>query len=156
MTQQGHEARLKQLGIELPEVVAPAANYIPVRKSGSMMYVAGQVPSTGGKDQFVGKVGREVSIEEAQKAARLCAINILAQLRVALGGSLDRVVGCVRLGGFVNAAPEFGDHPKVINGASDLMVQVFGDAGRHARAAVGCNSLPRNVAVEVDAIFEIA
>jgi enamine deaminase RidA (YjgF/YER057c/UK114 family) len=156
MTQQGHEARLKQLGIELPEAVAPAANYIPVRKSGSMMYVAGQVPSTGGKDQFVGKVGREVSIEEAQKAARLCAINILAQLRVALGGSLDRVVGCVRLGGFVNAAPEFGDHPKVINGASDLMVQVFGDAGRHARAAVGCNSLPRNVAVEVDAIFEIA
>jgi enamine deaminase RidA (YjgF/YER057c/UK114 family) len=156
MTQQGHDARLEQLGIELPNPAAPAANYVPARKSGSMIYIAGQVPSAGGKDQYVGKVGRDVSIEDAQKAARLCAINILAQLRTALGGSLDRVVGCIRLGGFVNATPEFGDHPKVINGASDLMVEVFGDAGRHARAAVGCNSLPRNVAVEVDAIFEIA
>ncbi|SCK20218.1 Enamine deaminase RidA, house cleaning of reactive enamine intermediates, YjgF/YER057c/UK114 family [Variovorax sp. HW608] len=155
MTQQGHDARLKQLGIELPNPVAPAANYIPARKSGSRMYIAGQVPTADGKDQYVGKVGRDVSIEDAQKAARLCAINILAQLRTALGGSLDRVAGCVRLGGFVNATPEFGEHPKVINGASDLMVEVFGDAGRHARAAVGCNSLPRNVAVEVDAIFEI-
>ena len=156
MTQQGHDARLEQLGIELPNPAAPAANYVPARKSGSMIYIAGQVPSAGGKDQYVGKVGRDVSIEDAQKAARLCAINILAQLRTALGGSLDRVVGCIRLGGFVNATPEFGEHPKVINGASDLMVEVFGDAGRHARAAVGCNSLPRNVAVEVDAIFEIA
>ncbi|MBS0339915.1 MAG: RidA family protein [Proteobacteria bacterium] len=156
MTPQGHDARLKQLGIELPNPAAPAANYVPARKSGSMVYIAGQVPSAGGKDLYVGKVGKDVTIEDAQKAARLCAINILAQLRTALGGSLERVVGCVRLGGFVNATPEFGEHPKVINGASDLMVEVFGDAGRHARAAVGCNSLPRNVAVEVDAIFEIA
>lgn len=156
MTQQGHDARLEQLGIELPKAVAPAANYVPARKSGSFVYIAGQVPTADGKDQYVGKVGKDVSIEDAQKAARLCAINILAQLRTALGGSLDSVVGCVRLGGFVNATPEFGDHPKVINGASDLMVEVFGEAGRHARAAVGCNSLPRNVAVEVDAIFEIA
>lgn len=156
MTHLGHDARLQQLGIQLPQAVAPAANYVPARKSGSLIFIAGQVPTADGKDQYVGQVGHEVSIEEAQKAARLCAINILAQLRAALGGSLDNVVGCVRLGGFVNAAPGFGEHPKVINGASDLMVEVFGDAGRHARAAVGCSSLPRNVAVEVDAIFEIA
>ncbi len=156
MTTNNFEARLAELGIELPNAVPPAANYVPARKSGSLIYIAGQVPTAGGKDQYVGKVGRDVSIEDAQKAARLCAINILAQLRTALGGSLNAVVGCVRLGGFVNATPEFGDHPKVINGASDLMVEVFGDAGRHARAAVGCYSLPRNVAVEVDAIFEVA
>jgi enamine deaminase RidA (YjgF/YER057c/UK114 family) len=156
MTTSNFEARLAELGIELPNAVPPAANYVPARRSGSLIYIAGQVPTAIGKDQYVGKVGRDVSIEDAQKAARLCAINILAQLRTALGGSLNAVVGCVRLGGFVNATPEFGDHPKVINGASDLMVEVFGDAGRHARAAVGCNSLPRNVAVEVDAIFEVA
>ena len=152
---QGHEARLSELGITLPVAVAPTANYVPARRSGSLVYIAGQVPTADGKDQYVGKVGRDVTIEDGQKAARLCAINILAQLRNALGGSLDGVVGCVRLGGFVNATPEFVDHPKVINGASDLMVAVFGDAGRHARAAVGCISLPRNVAVEVDAIFEV-
>jgi enamine deaminase RidA (YjgF/YER057c/UK114 family) len=151
----GHDARLAELGLTLPNAVAPAANYMPARRSGAFMYIAGQVPAADGKDQFVGKLGQEVSIEDGQRAARLCAINILAQLRSALGGSLESVVGCVRLGGFVNAAPDFADHPKVINGASDLMVAVFGDAGRHARAAVGCYSLPRNVAVEVDAIFEV-
>jgi enamine deaminase RidA (YjgF/YER057c/UK114 family) len=113
------------------------------------------VPTAVGRDLVVGTLGRDVSVVDGQTAARLCANNILAQLRQALGGSLDNVVGCVRLGGFVNATPEFGDQPKVINGASDLMVAVFGDAGRHARAAVGCASLPRNVAVEVDAIFEV-
>ena len=155
MTQPGHEARLAELGIDLPRAVPPAANYVPARRSGNVVYIVGQVPTADGKDQFVGKLGRDVSIEDGQKAARLCAINILAQLRTAMGGSLDDVVGCLRLGGFVNAVPEFGDHPKVINGASDLMVAVFGEAGRHARAAVGCASLPRNVAVEVDAIFEV-
>jgi enamine deaminase RidA (YjgF/YER057c/UK114 family) len=149
------DARLAELGITLPQAVAPAANYVPARRSGNLVYIAGQVPTADGRDQVVGKLGRDVSVEDGQKAARLCAINILAQLRQALGGSLDSVVGCVRLGGFVNATPEFGDQPKVINGASDLMVAVFGDAGRHARAAVGCASLPRNVAVEVDAIFEV-
>ena len=149
------DARLAELGITLPQAVAPAANYVPARRSGTFVYIAGQVPTADGRDQYVGKLGRDVSVEDGQKAARLCAINILAQLRNALGGSLDSVVGCVRLGGFVNATPEFGDQPKVINGASDLMVAVFGDAGRHARAAVGCASLPRNVAVEVDAIFEV-
>jgi len=156
MTRPGPEARLAELGITLPQPAAPAANYVPARRSGSFVYIAGQVPTAEGKDRFVGKVGRDLTIEEAQQAARLCAVNVLAQLKSALGGSLDGVVGCVRLGGFVNAVPEFGDHPKVINGASDLMVEVFGEAGRHARAAVGCNSLPRNVAVEVDAIFEVA
>lgn len=156
MTRPDPEARLAELGITLPQPAAPAANYVPARRSGSFVYIAGQVPTAEGKDRFVGKVGRDLTIEEAQQAARLCAVNVLAQLKSALGGSLDGVVGCVRLGGFVNAVPEFGDHPKVINGASDLMVEVFGEAGRHARAAVGCNSLPRNVAVEVDAIFEVA
>jgi enamine deaminase RidA (YjgF/YER057c/UK114 family) len=151
----GHEDRLAALGITLPAAAAPAANYVPARRTGSLVYISGQVPTADGKDQFVGKLGRDVSVEDGQKAARLCAINILAQLRTALGGSLDNVVCCVRLGGFVNAIPEFGEQPKVINGASDLMVAVFGDAGRHARAAVGCASLPRNVAVEVDAIFEV-
>jgi enamine deaminase RidA (YjgF/YER057c/UK114 family) len=149
------DARLLELGIVLPTPATPAANYVGARRSGPYVYIAGQVPTIDGKDQVTGKLGQNVSVEEGQYAARLCAINILAQLRLALGGSLNTVKGCVRLGGFVNAIPEFGDHPKVINGASDLMVDVFGDAGRHARAAVGCYSLPRNVAVEVDAIFEV-
>jgi enamine deaminase RidA (YjgF/YER057c/UK114 family) len=152
---QNHDARLAELGIQLPLAVPPAANYVPARRSGKLVYIAGQVPSVEGKDQYVGRLGEDISVEEGQQAARLCAINILAQLRTAMGGSLNDVVGCLRLGGFVNATPGFGDHPKVINGASDLMVQVFGEAGRHARAAVGCSSLPRNVAVEVDAIFEV-
>jgi enamine deaminase RidA (YjgF/YER057c/UK114 family) len=151
----GHETRLAALGITLPGAVAPAANYVPARRSGTRVYIAGQVPTADGKDQFVGKLGVDVSIEDGQKAARLCAVNILAQLRAVLGGSLDPVVACVRLGGFVNAAPDFRDHPLVINGASDLMVEVFGEAGRHARASVGCASLPRNVPVEVEAIFEV-
>lgn len=149
-------SRLAELGIELPATSAPLANYVPSRAVGQTIYISGQVPAVGGKDQFTGKLGAEYGVEDGQKAARLCAINILAHLRDALGGDLDKVVGVVRLGGFVNAVPEFTDHPKVINGASDLMVEVFGDAGRHARAAVGCYSLPRNVPVEVDAIFEIA
>jgi len=151
----GHEDRLAALGITLPTAVSPKASYVAARRTGPYVYISGQVPAAGGKDQFTGKLGREISVEEGQKAARLCAINILVQLRAALGGNLDRVVGCIRLGGFVNAVPEFGDQPAVLNGASDLMIAVFGDAGRHARAAVGCASLPRNVPVEVDAIFEV-
>jgi enamine deaminase RidA (YjgF/YER057c/UK114 family) len=150
------EDNLAKLGITLPNVVAPSANYVPARRVGNQIYISGQVPSEGGKDKYTGKVGSTYSVEEAQAAARLCAINILSQLKQALGGDLGNVVGVVRLGGFVNAEPEFGDHPKVLNGASDLMVSVFGEAGRHARAAVGCYSLPRNVPVEVDAIFEVA
>jgi enamine deaminase RidA (YjgF/YER057c/UK114 family) len=149
------EEKLRGLGIELPETSSPAANYVPTRRVGNQLYISGQVPSQDGKDRYTGKLGSTYSIEEGQAAARICAINILAQARRALDGNLDRVVGVVRLGGFVNAEPDFKDHPKVINGASDLMVEVFGEAGRHARAAVGCYSLPRNVPVEVEAIFEI-
>lgn len=149
------EGRLKELGISLPDTVPPAANYVPARRMGSQIYISGQVPAEGGQDKFTGKLGSDYSIDQGQAAARLCAVNILAQLKQALGGDLDRVVGVIRLGGFVNAEPDFKDHPKVINGASDLMVEVFGEAGRHARAAVGVYSLPRNVPVEVDAIFEV-
>ncbi|MCX8572996.1 MULTISPECIES: RidA family protein [Hyphomicrobiales] len=149
------EDKLASLGILLPATTAPLANYVPARRHGGQVYISGQVPAEGGKDKFTGKLGSDYSVEEGQAAARLCAVNILAQLKQALDGDLDRVVGVIRLGGFVNAEPDFRDHPKVINGASDLMVEVFGDAGRHARAAVGCYSLPRNVPVEIDAIFEV-
>jgi len=149
------EDKLASLGIVLPAMTAPLANYVPARRHGGQVYISGQVPAEGGKDKFTGKLGSDYSVEEGQAAARLCAVNILAQLKQALDGDLDRVVGVIRLGGFVNAEPDFRDHPRVINGASDLMVEVFGDAGRHARAAVGCYSLPRNVPVEIDAIFEV-
>ena len=148
--------KLASLGIVLPAITAPRANYVPARRQGNQVYISGQVPAEGGKDKFTGKLGSEFSVEEGQAAARLCAINILAQLKDALGGDLDRVTGVIRLGGFVNAERDFKDHPKVINGASDLMVEVFGEAGRHARAAVGCYSLPRNVPVEIEAIFEVS
>ena len=120
-----------------------------------LLLVAGQVPIVNGETRYVGRVGESLTLEEGAAAARLCGINILAQVSAALDGDLDRVVGCLRLGGFVNASSSFTDHPKVINGASDLMIQVFGDKGRHARAAVGVASLPRGVAVEVDAIFRV-
>jgi enamine deaminase RidA (YjgF/YER057c/UK114 family) len=149
------DARLKELGITLPEAPLPAANYVPFAQSGNLVFIAGQIPMEGGKPQFIGKLGREFKIEDGQKAARLCGLNVIAQLRAAVGGDLDRVKRCVRVGGFVNSTPEFTDQPQVINGASDLFVQVFGDAGKHARAAVSANALPRGVATEVEAIFEI-
>lgn len=149
------DARLQQLAITLPESVPPAANYVPWVRSGNLVFIAGQIPVADGKDLHSGKVGAGVTVEQAHAAARLCGINILSQMQAALNGDLDRVVRCVRLTGFVNAVPEFTDHPRVVNGASDLMVEVFGDAGRHARAAVGAGSLPRGVCVEVDAIFEV-
>ncbi len=150
------DARLAELGIEIPTPAVPAANYIPYVVSGNLVYVSGQIPMVGGDIQFVGKVGDDTSVETGQEAARTCALNIIAQVKAACGGDLDRVVRCVKLGGFVNAAAGFTDQPEVINGASDLMVEVFGDAGRHARFAVGAASLPRGVAVEVDAVFEIS
>lgn len=149
------DARLKELGLTVPEGVAPAGNYVPAVRSGNLVFVAGQIPLEGGKPQFIGKLGREFQVEDGQKAARLCAINIISQLRAALGGDLDKVKRIVRVGGFVNAIPDFTDQPQVINGASDLLVQVFGDAGKHARAAVGVSSLPRGVAVEVEAVAEV-
>lgn len=150
------EARLAELGIELPKAAAPAANYVPWVVSGNTVYIAGQITVWNGEFRFQGKVGEDFSIDEGYQAARLCGLNIIAQLKAACSGDLDRVVRCCRLGGFVNAGPDFHDHPKVVNGASDLMVEVFGDQGRHARAAVGASALPLNVATEVDAIFEIA
>jgi enamine deaminase RidA (YjgF/YER057c/UK114 family) len=123
--------------------------------SGNMVFISGQVTMADGGLQYVGIVGKELSLEDGKSAARLCAINVLAQLRAA-AGDLDRVRRCVRLGVFVNAVPGYAQHPEVANGASDLIVEVFGDAGRHSRAAVGAGSLPRNVAVEVDAVFELA
>ena len=149
------DAKLNELGINLPTPAAPVANYVGFVKSGNMVFVSGQLPFENGKLAYIGKVGSEVSIEDAKKAARLCAIGILAQLKVACEGNLDRVVSCIKLGAFVNGEPNFTDHPIVANGASDLMVEVLGDAGKHARAAVGAGSLPRGVCVEVDAIFEI-
>jgi enamine deaminase RidA (YjgF/YER057c/UK114 family) len=147
--------RLHELGIALPTPPSPAANYVPTVRSGNQLFVAGQVPVQDGQLPFVGKLGAGLGIEQGQQAARLCAINVLAQVAQALGGDLDRVVRVLRVGGFVNAVPEFTDHPKVINGASDLFVAVFGEAGKHARTAVGAGSLPRGVAVEVEAVFEV-
>ncbi len=149
------EDKLKALGIALPTPAAPVANYVGFVKSGNQVFVSGQLPLEAGKLQFVGKVGSEVVAEDAKKAARICAINILAQVKVACDGDLERVVRCVKLGIFVNGDADFKDHPAVANGASDLMVEVLGDAGKHARAAVGSGSLPFGVSVEVDAIFEI-
>jgi enamine deaminase RidA (YjgF/YER057c/UK114 family) len=149
------ESRLQELGITLPPAPAPAANYVPWVVSQKMAFIAGQIPVKDGKPTFVGKLGREFTIEQGQEAARLCALNILAQLKAACGGDLDKVARCAKVGGFVNCTPDFTDQPQVVNGASDLLVSVFGEAGKHARFAVGAPSLPRGVAVEVDAVFEL-
>ncbi|MEM1129633.1 MAG: RidA family protein [Pseudomonadota bacterium] len=149
------DARLAALGLSLPDAPAPAANYVPYVLSGKLLHVAGQIPATDGK-LVIGKLGRDTDIEAGAAAARLCALSLLAQVKAACDGDLDRLIRVVKLTGFVNSTPDFTDQPKVINGASDLMVQVLGDAGRHARAAVSAASLPFGVAVEVDGIFEIA
>ena len=149
------DKKLAGLNITLPQAVAPAANYIPYTVTGNLVFISGQLPMKDGKLQDLGKLGAAFTVEQGQQAARLCAINLLAQLKAACGGNLDRVKRCVRLGIFVASAAGFNDQPKVANGASDLMVAVFGDAGKHARAAVGVNELPFNVCVEVDGIFEI-
>ena len=149
--------RLDKLGVQLPVPATPVANYSGfVNYSGGKIYVSGQLPLENGELKFAGKVGAEISVEDAQKAARICAINLLAQLKLACEGQLGRVSRCIRLGVFVNADPNFTDHSIVANGASDFIVAALGEeAGKHARAAVGCNSLPRGACVEVDAIFQI-
>jgi len=149
------DAKLKDLGITLPKAAAPVANYVPFVVSGNLVFISGQVTIGANGLEYVGIVGKEIDVEQGKAAARLCALNLIAQLREACAGNLDRVKRCVKLTAFVNAIPGFDKHPEVANGASDVMVQVFGDAGKHARAAVGAGSLPRNVAVEVDAVFEI-
>lgn len=150
------DAKLADLGITLPQAAAPAANYVPYTITGNLVFISGQVPFVDGKLAYQGKVGSDFSVEEGVACAKICALNIIAQLKSACGGDLDKVTRCVKLGGFVNCIDGFGDQPKVINGASDLMVDVFAEKGRHARFAVGTNALPMNVAVEIDAVFEIA
>jgi len=149
------ESKLRDLGINLPAPPAPVASYVPTVTSGNLVFVSGQVTAAPEGLKYVGVVGRDMKVEDGKAAARLCGINLLAQVKAAVG-DLDRVRRCVKLSVFVNATPDFTQHPEVANGASDLMVEVFGDAGKHARAAVGAGSLPRGVAVEVEAIFEIA
>jgi enamine deaminase RidA (YjgF/YER057c/UK114 family) len=150
------EKKLSSLGISLPTPASPIANYVPFVRSGNMLVVSGQICfGADGKLVAKGQLGGSVSIEDGQKAARACAINLLAQLKAAVG-DLDKMAHVVRLGGFLNSAPGFTDGPKVMNGASDLMVEVFGDKGRHARTTVGVSALPADAAVEVEGIFEIA
>lgn len=148
------DARLAELGITLPTPAAPVANYIGFNIVGKTVIVSGQIPLEGGKVAVTGKLGAGVSVEDGQRAARLCFINLMAQVKAACG-DLDKVKRVVRLGGFVACTPDFTQHPAVINGASDLAVAVFGEKGRHARAAVGCPSLPMDSAVEVEGMFEL-
>ncbi|MEM1272611.1 MAG: RidA family protein [Pseudomonadota bacterium] len=148
------DGRLADLGISLPDAPAPAANYVPYVIVGELVHVSGQVPMDA--NGFVtGKVGADLSVEDGAAAARLCALSLLAQVRNACGGDFGRLVRAVKLVGFVNSAPDFGDQPKVINGASDTMVEILGEAGRHARSAVSAGALPFGVAVEVEGIFQI-
>ncbi len=149
------ERRLAELGIELPGAPSPVSNFVPAVQSGSLLFISGQTCHWNGERRFVGRLGGEILLEQGQEAARLCALNVLAQAKRYLAGDLDRIVRVVRLCGFVNGTPDFADQPKVLNGASDVMVEVFGDAGRHSRTAVGANALPGGAAVEIEAVFEI-
>ena len=152
----GIARRLAELQIELPNPSVPAANYVPFTVSGSLVFVAGQVSQWNGERRYKGKVGDSLTIEDAYAAARLCALNLLAHLQVACGGDLDRVTRVIRLGGFVNCTAGFAEQPKCVNGASDLMVEIFGkEIGAQARTAVGVASLPGGVSVEVDGIFAV-
>ncbi|MFN4143208.1 RidA family protein [Aestuariivirga sp.] len=149
------DRRLAELGITLPEAAKPVANYVPWSRTGNLVFISGQGPIENGKVAYPGCLGVDVSLEDGAKSARLCALNVVAQLKDACGGDLDRVKRIVKLVGFVNASPSFKDHPKVINGASDLMVEIFGDKGRHARSAVASPSLPMGISTEVEAIVEV-
>lgn len=148
------EERLAEKNLFLPSPSLPAGAYAPYIVTGSLIFISGQLPFRNGELHFKGKVGRDFSLEEGQGAAQLCALNILAQLKKALG-NLDRVKQCLRLGGFVNTTPDYTDHHKVINGASDVMALAFGESGKHARVAVGCASLPLDVAAEIEGLFEM-
>ena len=150
------DARLKELGITLPTPMPPIANYVPYVIFGDLVVISGQVPAVDGKIAITGKVAAGLSIEQGQAAARQCFVNVLAHLKVACGGDLDRVRQVVRLGGFIASPAEFTQHAQVMNGASDLAVAVFGDAGRHARTTIGVPSLPADAAVEVEGMFRIA
>ena len=149
------DGRLAAMGIQLPEAAAPAANYVPYVISGNLLYLSGQLPIEGGKVAITGLVGSDVTLADAQRAAELCAINILAQAKSALGGDLSQIVRVIKLNGFVASASGFVEQHLVINGASNLIANILGEAGKHARAAVGMAALPLNAAVEIDAILEI-
>jgi enamine deaminase RidA (YjgF/YER057c/UK114 family) len=149
------ERRLATAGLSIPDAPTPAGNYVPYVVSGGHVYISGQTARVGGRIAYAGKVGRDLSLEQGQLAARTCAINLLSQLKSACGGDLGRVARCVRLGGFVSSAEGFSRQPEVLNGASDVMVTAFGDAGRHARTAVGVVMLPSDSAVEVEAVFAL-
>ena len=146
--------RLRELSIELPRASTPGANYVTLREGGGLVYLSGQLCHWNGERRYIGKLGRELGLEEGKAAARMCAVNLIAQAQVAAGGDLDRV-RWVRIGGFVNSMPDFTAQPQVIDGASDVLVEVFGEAGRHARTSVGVAVLPYGVAVEVEAIIEV-
>ena len=148
------KSKLEELGYELPEAAAPAANYVPYVISGNHIFVAGQIPFLNGEKMHMGRLGEDLTLKDGEEAARACALNILSQVNAAIDGDWSRVKRCVKLGAFVNCTPDFKDHPAVVNGASDLMVAALGEAGKHARFAVGAPSLPLGVAVEIDAIFE--
>jgi enamine deaminase RidA (YjgF/YER057c/UK114 family) len=149
------EGRLAELGVELPTPAAPAANYVPYVVTGKLVFVAGQLPVWNGERKFAGQLGRELGIEEGRQSARICALNNIAQIKAACGGNLDRVVRCVKLTGFVASAANFYDHPQVLNGASDVIAQIFGPKGQHARAAVGVTTLPFGLSVEIESVWEI-
>lgn len=149
------DARLSALAIELPRVPIPVANFVPFRRFGNLVFLAGQVCEWNGVVRYVGRVGVDYDLADGQKAARVCALNLIAALKAACGGTLDAVTACIRLGGFVNCSPQFDEIPQVINGASDLMHELFGANGTHARTAVGVANLPRGAAVEVDGIFAL-
>ena len=150
------EQRLAERGLDLPPAPAPAANYLPYVIGGGLLFVSGQLPFVDGKVAVAGRLGHGVTVEQGQEAARICTLNVLAQANAACDGEFARIRRCVKLGVFVSSTSDFHDHPTVANGASDLMGDVMGEAGRHARFAVGCASLPRDAAVEVEAIFELA
>jgi len=149
------DARLVERAIELPRAMPPVANYLPTVQIGELVYIAGQLCQWNGENRFQGKCGQDFDADEGGRAARLCGLNLIAQLRQAVDGDLDRVVRCVRLCGYVNSTPAFTDQPRVMNGCSDLMVEVFGDGGKHARVAVGVNALPGGAAVEVEGLFQV-
>ena len=149
------ETRLAELGLTLPDAPAPAANYVPYVRSGNLLHVSGQI-SQNADGLIKGKIGAELSVEEGAAAAQRCALSLLAQVKAACDGDLGRLKRVVKLTGFVNSTPDFTDQPKVINGASDLMVELLGDIGRHARSAVSAGALPLGVAVEIDGVFEVA
>lgn len=148
--------KLQELGHELPNAAAPAANYVPYVISGKHIFISGQIPFLNGEVMHLGRIGDDISVEDGVEAAKACALNILGQANAAVEGDWSKIKRLVKLGGFVSSVPEFTDQPQVINGASDLMVAVLGESGRHARFAVSAGALPRGVAVEIDAIFELA